>query len=223
VFVYCSNIGGRRPAGLVEQDPGATSVGDVLAGQAYLEAASVDAFLDLAEQVERHGGPARLVRRLRRAAGDEVRHARDVSALARRRGVDTAAVSIARTGPRSLLALALENAREGCVRETWAAAIAVAQGERAEDPEVRTTMRKIARDELGHAALSWDIGQWVEAQLTDAERAAVAEERRSAIAELEAQIGEAMPPSWRRTLGVPSREERQAMFAAMRTQLWLRS
>ena len=47
------------------------------------------------------------------------------------------------------------------MRETWGAACAVTQGERAADPELRRTMRGIARDELGHATLSWDLAAWL--------------------------------------------------------------
>jgi hypothetical protein len=48
--------------------------------------------------------------------------------------------------PRSLVELALENIREGCVRETWGAACAVVQSMKATDLEVRRAMRAIARD-----------------------------------------------------------------------------
>ncbi len=212
---------GRRPAGLiVETSVGPRSIGEVLAQAAYLEAAAVDAFLDLAAQLRRHGAPAELVDRLLRASAEEVLHARVVGALARARGAEPQVVVVSPTGPRSLFSIALENAREGCVRETWGAACAVAQGERAADPEVKEAMRAIARDELGHAALSWDLAEWLETHLSDAERAAVAVERRRAIEEVEREIEETMPAAWRHALGVPSREEAWAIFGAMRAQVW---
>ena len=71
----------------------ARTTGEALAHAAYLEAASVAAFLDLAVQLETHGAPRALVRELRRAARDEMRHTRDVAALARERGAEPAAVS----------------------------------------------------------------------------------------------------------------------------------
>ena len=74
-------------AGLVEPArAGARDVGEVLARAAYLEEAAVAAFLDLAAQVEAHGAPAGLVKRLRRAAEDEVRHAGLYSECAARQG-----------------------------------------------------------------------------------------------------------------------------------------
>jgi hypothetical protein len=225
VVVECNyvfgTVGGRRPAGLALQEARpARFAGELLASQAYLERASVDAFLELAQQVAAHGAPARLVERLRRAAGEEVEHARVVGELARARGCEPPPVDVTPAGPRSLLAIALENAREGCVRETWGAAVAVAQGERAGDSDVREAMLRIARDELGHAALSWDLAAWLETRLSAEETRAVADERARAVAELEGEIEQALPPAWRAALGVPSREEARAMFAGMREEVW---
>jgi hypothetical protein len=212
---------GRRPATLLaEPPPYVRTVGDVLARAAYLEAASVAAFLDLATQIEGHGAPRALVRSLRRAARDEVRHARDVAALARARGAEPAAVQLADAGPRSLFAIALENAREGCVRETWGAACAVAQSMRATDLEIRRAMRAIARDELRHAALSWDLAEWIASRLTPNERALVVEERARALVGLEAELQKKPPEAWRAALGLPTRDEAQAILRAMRSDVW---
>jgi hypothetical protein len=223
VVVQCNYVfgTGRRPAGLAapEARP-ARFAGELLASQAYLERASVDAFLELAEQVAAHGAPARLVERLRRAASEEVEHARVVGELARARGCEPPPVDVTPAGPRSLLAIALENAREGCVRETWGAAVAVAQGERAGDGDVREAMLRIARDELGHAALSWDLAAWLETRLSAQETRAVAEERARAVTELEGEIEQALPLAWTAALGVPSREEARAIFAGMREAVW---
>jgi hypothetical protein len=222
VVVSCNfDHTGRRPAGLVEPaKTGARSFGEVLAHMAYLEAAAIDAFLDLAVQVEAHGAPASLVARLRRAAGEEIQHARVMGELARARGAEPRPPMVVPTGPRSLLSIALENAREGCVRETWGAACAVAQGERAADGDLRSAMREIADDELGHAALSWDLAEWLESRLTADERAVVAVERERAIEELEREIEEAVPVAYRRALGMPSQEEASVILGAMRAEVW---
>src|SRR5579862_4487052 len=66
---------GRKPARLLAEPPCcARSVGELLARAAYLEGASVTAFRDLATQVAAHRAPRALVRALRDAARDEVRH-----------------------------------------------------------------------------------------------------------------------------------------------------
>jgi hypothetical protein len=56
---------------------------------------------------------------------------------------------------RSLEELAVENAVEGCVRETYGALTAIWQARTAKDPSVAAAVRRIARDETRHAALSW--------------------------------------------------------------------
>ncbi len=221
--VNCGVIyaGGRRPAGLIEQArTSSQSIGEGLARAAYLETASIIAFRDLAVQLEAHGAPAALVKRLRRASQDEVRHARDIGALARARGAELASVAVEDTGRRSLLTLALENAREGCVRETWGAAYAVVQSMRAADPELRKAMRRIARDELGHAALSWDMAAWISERLSPQESAEVAMERVRAVADLEHEMDAAVPEPWARALGLPSRAESRAILTAMRDAVW---
>ncbi|HEY2510896.1 MAG TPA: hypothetical protein VGI39_08570 [Polyangiaceae bacterium] len=221
VVVWCRvECTGRRPAGLVAEPRGARSVGEVLAHAAYLEAASVDAFLGLAEELAPRGAPASLLRRLRKAAGDEVRHARAVGALAEARGAAVDPVRIERRWTRSLLEIALENAREGCVRETWGAASAVAQASRAGDADVREVMEGIARDELRHAALSWDLAAWVASKLDAEERAQVAATMARAVADLEEELEGAMPETWREALGLPSREDARAILAAMRAKVW---
>src|SRR5260221_14585061 len=102
---------------------------------------------------------------MRRAARDELRHARAARAMGRRFG-GTYAPPRATTQPhRSLVAIAIENAREGCVRETFGALTAAYQAAKARDPQVRATMGRIARDEIRHAALSWQLDHWLVSRL----------------------------------------------------------
>lgn len=217
-YVDCT---GRRPATLlVERPRQARTTGEALAHAAYLEAASVAAFLDLAIQLQAYGAPRALVRELRRAARDEVRHTRDVAALARARGAEPAALRLADAGPRSLLAIALENAREGCVRETWGAACAVAQSMRATDLEIRRAMSAIARDELRHAELSWDLADWLASRLTPGELARVHAELTRALAELQAELQSEPHEAWCSALGIPTRDEAQAILRGMSADVW---
>src|SRR5262249_8324862 len=79
---------GRAPPAL-ESDgrTAATSeLGAYLAVAAHLEAASIHAFVRLERELRAHAAPRRLLRAVRRATMDEVRHARDTAALARSRG-----------------------------------------------------------------------------------------------------------------------------------------
>ena len=79
---------GRRPAGFspVRGRQAPSLVAAWLARAAELEAASVDAFRILRDELAAHGAPRRLLRACSRAAADERRHARLATSLARRRG-----------------------------------------------------------------------------------------------------------------------------------------
>src|SRR5581483_682033 len=108
--------------------------------------------------------------RAREAARDERRHARTMTALARRRGATVPRVRATRRRSRALFDIALENAVEGCVREAYGALFAVWQSEHATDPRVRSAMRSIARDEATHAELAYDVHAWAREILQPDER-----------------------------------------------------
>ena len=175
---------GRRPRGLQKPVIAASGAAAWLSRAAHLEAAAERAFADLADEIEALGAPASLVRRARTAAAEETRHARVVGALARRRGAVIPPVRVRRGPPRSKAALAVENAVEGCVGETFAALIAHHQAEHARDLAVRRAMRRIADEETSHAALALAIEAWLAPALTPAERRRVARAKARAAARL---------------------------------------
>jgi hypothetical protein len=200
-------IAGRRPAGFQEGTLLASGrpIGEHFASMATLEAASVTAFRRLHRQLAAFGAPPELLARIRKAARDEIRHARATGALAKKYGVTPSAPQIAAEGASpSLFAIALENAREGCVRETYGALVAHLQTTQAGDDDVRSVMLAIADEETEHAALSWDIATWIEAQLGDAERAQLAAERRAAFRTLARELATAVDPRVREASGVPA-------------------
>jgi hypothetical protein len=199
---------GRRPSSLLESGPVASTgpLGDHFARAARLEAASVRAFRVLARELVSHGAPAPLVRAARRSAREEIRHARSAGRLARRFGAVPVRARYGASRPvRSLEDVALENAIEGCVRETYGAAVAWWQAERAHDPQIAREMRRIARDETRHAQLSWDIAGWAEPRLSRAAQARVARARSQAIAALRAEVDRDVAPDLVTTAGVPPR------------------
>ena len=212
---------GRRPANLLDTSAAlGSSVADVLARAAYLEAASVAAFRELADELTPHAAPRSLLERLHEAAEDEVRHARDVAAFARDWGGTPAQVQLAEAGRRDLLAIALDNAREGCVRETYGVATAFAQAQRAADPALRALMAVIARDEARHAALSWDLAAWLDARLDAPARALVQRERQQAVATLARELQAPVPEPLQATLGLPSAYEAQRIVQTLQSDLW---
>lgn len=156
----------------------------------------------------------------RAARVDEVRHAKLVGELARKQRATVPAVHVAAPAPRPLLAMAIENATEGCVRETWGALIGTYQAQNAPDPEIAAVLLEIAADERRHALLSWRVAAWIDMQLTLAERAQVAAASRAAIATLREE--EAWPKSnaVSQAVGLPSPATALGLLAELGAQFW---
>jgi hypothetical protein len=214
----CTGVEGRRPAGLVQPRrlDAPDTVGRWLAHAAWLEAASIPAFIYLARELELHGAPRGLARAALAAARDEVRHARVMRQIAQRYGARVPGVDVALPVERTLEALAIENAIEGCVRETWGAVVALWQAHRATDPEVRTAYRRIADDEARHAALGWAIDTWVRTRLDAAAHARIDAAREAAVRELfEAENAEALA-----LLGLPFGDDARGLLARTAQTLW---
>jgi hypothetical protein len=211
---------GRRPPGMCSTRTRGPLVGRYFADAAQLEAASVDAFDVLRRELEALGAPRGLVEAAATAKEDEVRHARMTARLARRFGGKPTKPRMKRPALRSLEALAIENAVEGCVRETFGALFAMHQAEAANDPHVRATMASIAPDETRHAALGWAVAAWADAKLDADARARVEGARREAIAELRREIERAVPEPVAAVAGLPTREVALAMLGSLAGSLW---
>jgi hypothetical protein len=212
---------GRRPAGLVEVDAFCTDpVGAFFARAAQLEAASVDAFRVLERELRAHGAPRGLRARATRAANDEIAHARMTAAIARRFGGRFERPRVEPREVRSLEEIALENATEGCVNETYGALVATFQARAAADPRVRAAMARIARDETRHAALARDVAAWIEPQLSPAARRRVEQARAEAVQRLRASASREPHPSLARTAGMPTAAQAQALLGAAGPALW---
>lgn len=215
---------GRRPAGLLRARGGARNGFDRhLADAAWLEAASVDAFRLLRRELRGHGAPRRLLRAASRSARDERRHARVAKALARSFGLTVAPVEREVIESRGLEALALENAVEGCVRETWGALIALRQATHAVERGVRDAMNRIARDEIRHAELAWSIDAWLRPRLTEAQRRRVRDARVAAVAGLSKDAASPLPYDERHRLGLPGAHEASQLLAELDRLLGLSS
>lgn len=186
VVVQCNGpIGGRSTAGFAHEDGAPSGTGEALARRAYLEAVSVFAFERLERELLAHGAPIRLVRAASRARKDEVRHAMIQSRFARRYGsMPRRARRPASAPTRRLFEIALENAIEGCVRETCGALVGLIEARTSTDPEYRRASRRIALDECRHAELAWAVHRWACSLLPDAERRRVEEAMREAVDEM---------------------------------------
>jgi hypothetical protein len=216
--VQCTSCAvGRRPVAHRARagSRGRSQLGGWLARIAELEAAAVDAFDVLSAELSAHGAPRRLRVEARRARRDEVRHARTIRALARRRGGRPVVGATAARPIRALEDIAIDNAAEGCVRETWGALFASHQAEHATDPALRRAFARIADDETRHASLSWQLHRWALARLAPASRARVEAARAAAIASLRAEIASQVPSTIARDAGAPSCPGAVRLFDAM--------
>ena len=191
----------------------------LLTEMAALEAEAVPAFERLAIELVEHGAPTTLTRLAKRSADEERRHARVMRSLARSNGAATSEVSFEIGAVRPLRDVAIENAAEGCVRETWGALVGSWQAERASDLRLRAAMRGIARDELRHAELSWQIDAWARSVLDDEGRAALDRARDEAIEELRASIGPVAAALVERA-GLPTMSEARRLFKECEAAVW---
>jgi hypothetical protein len=213
---------GRRPPNLL--DPNGPIARNPLAalfsGAARLEAASVPAFRLLARELSAHGAPARLVRAARAAACDEVRHTRATAALARRYGAEPVKPVIGKLPrARSLAAIAVENAVEGCVRETYGALVALWQARTAADPAVAAAMGPIARDETRHAELARKVADWSTPRLAPAARRRVSDARARAFAELRVEATRPVPAALVALAGLPSPKTAARLLDALEPEV----
>lgn len=140
------------------------ALADAWLADALLEHASIASFARFTLQLLGLGAPAELVEASQQASLDEVRHARDCFALASRYA-DTPLGPASLDLSGALAECTLEQAvaatiLEGCIGETIASAMADAQHARAQDPQARATLARIADDEARHAELAWRFLRW---------------------------------------------------------------
>ena len=217
---------GRRPAGLraAQARRHGSALGCYFAAAARLEAASVPAFARLGAELQAHGAPRALVHAARRAGADEVRHVAMMTRLAHRYGGVVETPRVRRMPARSVRAFAIENAREGCVRETWGALEAAHQARHAIDPVARRTYLTIAADEARHAALAWQVASWVDGQLGARDRRVVRSARDRAVRVLADELGRDVRNQGSdhvRLAGVPTSPTTERLLASLRSTLWV--
>jgi hypothetical protein len=215
-------IPGRRPPGLrsMHRRRGAPPLGEHFAAMAHMEAASVPAFALIGRELAQHGAPHALRVQAARAQRDEQRHARLAAHLALRFGARPSLPSVRPERLRTLDALALDNAVEGCIHETYAALEASHQARHARDPEIARTLTGIAADETRHAALSWQIHAWALPRLSQrAQRRILAAQRRAA-----RRLGERVTREVDEALcslaGLPDAATARALYASVDHALW---
>lgn len=221
--VSCASCAvGRKPHDLLDEPCDVrdeTPVARALAEMARIEAASVHAFRRLERSLGELGADEGTLARVRRAARDEIAHARRVSSLAKARGGLRRPVRVDRARRASTYELALENAVEGCVRETLGVAYLAHQRAHAADPELRALADALYEDELDHAALSWDLVAFFDDHLDADERASLREAQRRALDEVVDEIGR-VDPRVAQALGLPPRAVVARLVEGLRGSLF---
>lgn len=128
------------------------------------EHASVAAFTRLSLQLMALGAPTHLLRGVHQAALDEIRHTERCFRLAESLGGQHVAAAEFPCGDvevkQSLTELAAAATREGCLAETLGAHVLGVAAELANEPEVKTALAAITREEASHAVLSFQIVAW---------------------------------------------------------------
>ena len=140
------------------------ALGNEWAADAALEHASVASFSRLALQLMALQAPAELLARSLRASLDEIEHARSAYSIA-------SALLGHRVGPGELAAptniptdretLLLETVFDGCIGELAATYEAQALATSSADARIRKHHAKVARDEMRHAELAFNILGWL--------------------------------------------------------------
>jgi hypothetical protein len=204
---------GLRPVAIFCEDP----VAAWFAYLAHVEGAAVYGFLQLADELQRLGAPATLVDAAHQAAEDERRHARIALRLAR---AAVPAVEIDVTPPRSAFQIALDNAVEGGVFETFGVAVTLWQSRQAADRRVRAAFCRIYEDELRHAELAQSVARWLEPRLTPEQRGEIARARRAAAARLARMVAQPRDEALLRVAGLPPPAVAGHWVAQMTDALW---
>jgi len=210
--LFC--VGGRVPPGLVSLSGVDASPGSWLARMAELEAAAVHAFMHLATELDAHGLP-RFAAEALRAAEHEVRHATSVTRLALRYGYCPRPLEMRTSELRSLEAIAIDNAGEGCGRELFGSVLNVHQARTATDPAIAEVMTEIAAEEAEHAELSFGLAAELMPRLTVAQRRRAREAQEVV---LEVLAGDEIRPAARGPLGLMDQAQALATSRALLDQ-----
>lgn len=213
---------GRRLAGLILDpvEPTDDPRGAYFATLLQLQTASIDAFYSLRDELRAASAPPRLVRGAERAAHDETKHVPKVARLAARFGARASTIRISPPQPRPIVELAIENATEGCVRETYGAVEARLQADAVSDPEINATLKLVSRDEARHSSLAWQIDGWLTSRLTAVEKARVDAAMRDAVLTLLAQLATRPDPALMTSLGLPSPPVALAAAQDLDERMW---
>ncbi|MBK8454435.1 MAG: ferritin-like domain-containing protein [Thiofilum sp.] len=214
-------VRGRLTQGTTLQTPATHYVlGHYFAEMASMETAAVTAFRYLVRELEAYQAPTALIQMAREAINEEIEHAEMAGLLAQAYATSVPEVFIDDFRLRSLAEIALENAVQGCINETYAAACGYWQYATAEHEIFREIIGHISDEESKHAALSWAIHAWIMPQLTQQEQNTIRAAQSKAIAALKAVNTGDEYPLVMTALGQPSAHQCVELVNELQTSLW---
>jgi rubrerythrin len=174
------------------------AAGSWVARMAELEAAAVIAFTHTANELQAHGLAGASATALT-AAEDEVRHAHAVTRLALQLGHSPVVRAVEPGEVRSLEAIAIDNAGEGCGRELFGSILNAHQASSATHAGVRAVMAGLAADEAAHARFSLELARQLMPRLPLAARRRAREAQAQVLEQL---AQDELAPTLRATLGL---------------------
>ena len=219
-------VPGRIPNGLhLKNSPAATQssvnvLGQYLADMTAMETAAITAFYNLSLELEAYDAPAELIARAQQAVLEETRHSEMAALLAASFDAEMPEVTVDDFCLRSLYEIALENAVEGCVNETFAAACGLWQSEYAQLDVFRKVIGHITEEEMGHAALSWEIHQWIMPQLSELQQEQIRVAQAEAVESLVSDFKQESNPVLQQAFGLPTKDDAARLFAQLKNSVW---
>ena len=150
----------------------------------HAEASSVAAFLQIREELRRFGAPEPLQQRCLISACEEVKHAKSMRKITEKFNGKIAPLCFGELPNRSLLEFAIDNVKEGCVNEAYAALCVLYQSQKLPPSRLQKLLASIGQDELRHVTLSYDIHHWCMNQLSPTEKQQVLAAQKQAFAKL---------------------------------------
>ena len=169
----------------------------------HAEASSVAAFLQLRRELALHNAPSELLDRCIKAAKEEIIHARFMAGLAKKTNPILPCLDFGSVLNRSLFELALDNATEGCIFESYAALKAHYQANNATNSKIKRLMQRIAKDETNHAQLAWDIHHYLMKRLSAEEQKYIIQAQQEALVQLQEQVLRESEHPQRQAVGFP--------------------
>jgi hypothetical protein len=221
MVVDCASGGGRLTEGQHREPDRGLGLGAYLQGMAEMESLAVQGFQRLAAELGRLQAPLGLVRGAKQAVADERRHARALAHLATEHGAPPRRIPPLAPRLRAETEIARENVFEGCIRETWGAAVLSLQAEQARHTAVRRAFKGIARDEARHAELSWDVAAWFGSRLGEGDAGSLRAERARALARVRPGCFREPADELHLEAGLPTAAQARALWAALQREVWV--